>query len=111
MAVIGFILSPLSWWNDLLVNIPLAYGFALLFGFISKSLFWPALIIGYWLTNVIGFLLMHHGLRHVMTKAKERNFKKEVWNSTLISLGYTAIIIIAIKLGWLKFLPDYFNSL
>ena len=28
LGVIGFLLSPLSWWNDLLVNIPLAVAFA-----------------------------------------------------------------------------------
>ena len=27
MAFIGFMLSPLSWWNDLFVNVPLAVGF------------------------------------------------------------------------------------
>jgi len=28
LGVAGFILSPLSWWNDVIVNFPLAYGFA-----------------------------------------------------------------------------------
>lgn len=28
LAFIGFMLSPLSWWNDLFVNVPLALGFA-----------------------------------------------------------------------------------
>ena len=26
VAMIGFLLSPLSWWNDAFVNIPIAYG-------------------------------------------------------------------------------------
>jgi hypothetical protein len=25
VAALGFVLSPLSWWNDLFVNIPIAY--------------------------------------------------------------------------------------
>lgn len=39
IAVVGFVLSPLSWWNDLFVNIPLAYLFAVPFGFISEKYF------------------------------------------------------------------------
>ena len=50
-AFIGFMLSPLSWWNDLFVNVPLALAFAWL-----VSLFWPAVftasfVLGYWLRN------------------------------------------------------------
>ena len=37
LAVIGFMLSPLSWWNDAFVNFPLALGFAWL-----VAAFWPA---------------------------------------------------------------------
>jgi hypothetical protein len=47
VAIIGFILSPLSWWNDLFVNIPLAYLFAIPFGWISKQYFLPSLIVGF----------------------------------------------------------------
>ncbi|MEB3104243.1 MAG: hypothetical protein VKN17_00515, partial [Cyanobacteriota bacterium] len=25
---VGWLLSPLCWWNDLVINLPLAYGFA-----------------------------------------------------------------------------------
>lgn len=52
LVTIGFILSPLSWWNDLLVNIPLAYVFAFPFGFISKDFFFLMIILGYWITNI-----------------------------------------------------------
>lgn len=33
ITAVGYVLSPLSFWNDMLVNIPLAYGFAYLFSF------------------------------------------------------------------------------
>jgi len=48
LATVGFILSPFSWWNDLVVNIPIAYGIGYLFGRISESLFLGAMLIGYW---------------------------------------------------------------
>jgi len=62
LFIIGYMLSPLSWWNDIFVNIPLAYVFALPFGFISRNLFLPAMVVGYWITNIIGLALMHHGV-------------------------------------------------
>ena len=43
LVTAGFILSPLSWWNDLLVNIPLAYLFSLPFSILDESLFLPGL--------------------------------------------------------------------
>lgn len=54
--VVGFILSPLTWWNDLLINLPIAWLMASVF---PRSCFEPAVITSYWLTNIIGLLLMH----------------------------------------------------
>jgi hypothetical protein len=36
LALVGYMLSPLSWWNDLFVNVPLALGFAWLIGWFYK---------------------------------------------------------------------------
>jgi hypothetical protein len=37
LALIGYMLSPLSWWNDMFINVPLALAFAWVI-----SLFWPS---------------------------------------------------------------------
>ena len=37
LAVIGWVLSPLTWWNDLLVTIPIAYGFSRLLNTVGIS--------------------------------------------------------------------------
>ncbi|WFO74979.1 hypothetical protein J4526_07875 [Desulfurococcaceae archaeon MEX13E-LK6-19] len=60
LFTIGYILSPLSWWNDAVVNIPLSYVIAsILTLFFGRDLF-PLLFVGaYLFTNVLGFLLMH----------------------------------------------------
>lgn len=78
IAVIGFILSPLSWWNDLFVNIPLAYLFAIPFGYISNDYFLPAMVAGYWITNIIGFIMLHIGLFGMFKKEKKEIFKKTI---------------------------------
>ncbi len=107
LAVVGFLLSPLSWWNDLLINIPLAYLFAVPFGFISRSLFLPAMILGYWLTNLLGFLLMHHGIK---LAGKKESTKREIRKDILLSLGYTILISILIAAGVIRFPTEYFSS-
>ena len=109
LAIIGYILSPVSWWNDLFVNIPLAYIFALPFGFFSKKLFLPAMILGYWITNVIGFMMMHYGVKDVFSKEKKKYTRKELVKDIIISIIYTSIVVIFVLMGWLKFPLEYFN--
>jgi len=59
IGFIGYLLSPLSFWNDLYINLLLAYTMTLPIGFIQKNLFFHAIIISYWITNIAGFVLMH----------------------------------------------------
>ncbi len=54
----GYLLSPLSWWNDLIINVPLAYVFAILFSSLSGGFFAFWFSLGYTLSNIIGILLM-----------------------------------------------------
>jgi len=104
IVIIGFLLSPLSWWNDLIINIPISYLFAIPFAWINKSLFTPFFIIGYWLTNIGGFVLMHYGLKHLIKEdIKKDETKKEMIKLVLISLAYTILIVLLIKFKILKF--------
>lgn len=99
VGVVGFILSPLSWWNDPFVNIPLAYLFALPFDLISRRLFVPALVVGYWLTNIAGLVLMHAGVR----KLADGNVSPMKWGTAILtSLAYTGLLTALALSGWLK---------
>ncbi len=99
IAVAGYILSPLSWWNDLLVNIPLALLLARPF---SGWLYVPAFTLAYWLTNLLGFMLLHHGLRQMFSRTPV----KLHWGKlTLASLFYTAIVAILVYFDWLNLPP------
>lgn len=109
LATIGYILSPLSWWNDIIVNIPLAYIFALPFGFISKSLFAPMMVLGYFLTNIVGFVLLHHGAEDIVSKEDSIYTRKELAKDIIISFIYTFVVIVLVKIGWLKFPLEYFK--
>ena len=109
LTTIGYILSPFSWWNDLVINIPLAYAFAFPFGLISRNLFLPMMIFGYWITNVVGFMLMHHGVIDLISKEKSKYTKKEFMKDVIISILYTLVVILFVKMGWLKFPLEYFE--
>ncbi|MDX2216030.1 MAG: hypothetical protein SFY66_22385 [Oculatellaceae cyanobacterium bins.114] len=94
LFVFGYLLSPLSWWNDLFFNLPFAYGLGYLASRFSPNFFLPAAIAGYWLSNVAGILLMQLGVIEVFQgEAKERNFKKELLTGVVSSTVYTLIIL------------------
>lgn len=109
LIVAGYLLSPLSFWNDIFLNIPLAFGFGFFFGLISQSLFLPFMIIGYWLTNIIGIILMHKGIVGLASKGENKYTRRDLAKNIAISIGYTAIIIFLVQLGWLKFPTEYFQ--
>jgi hypothetical protein len=95
IGFIGFILSPLSWWNDIFVNFPLSFGFAWLIGkslnafmVIHRPLFISLFVAGYFFTNLIGFLMIHYSI-FGLKKNQRGSVKKQV----AASLVYTLIII------------------
>lgn len=100
---LGYILSPLSWWNDTFINLPIAYFIGILFGLISKRFFLPAMIIGYWLTNITGLMLMHCGTREIFNCGNSQiKVKNTILKNIFISTGYTAVIIILVVFKILK---------
>ena len=107
LAFIGFMRSPLSWWNDLFVNIPLALALAWL-----VSLFWPAVftasfVLGYWLTNVLGLVLMQKGAQQALSETPKPYTRRQLAADLGISLAYTLLIVALIQHGVLKPLPEY----
>ncbi len=67
----GYILSPLSFWNDAFVNIPLAYAAALIASMlVGGGVFPAAFFAAYLASNVAGLLMMHVAVRGVKLEAK-----------------------------------------
>ena len=108
LATLGFILSPLTWWNDLVVNIPLAYLISTPFALIGEKLFLPAFIIAYWLTNLLGFLLLHWGSQGLI---KNTYYIPNIKHSLILSFTYSAIIIMMVMLGWIASPLTYIEKL
>jgi hypothetical protein len=110
VAFIGYMLSPLSWWNDLFVNVPLALVFAWVISAFYKPAFGPSLVIGYWLTNVLGFVLMHKGAQTMLSDKERKYSQRDLLKDVAISLLYTALILVLVKTGVLKPFQGYFSK-
>src|SRR2546422_234825 len=110
LALVGFMLSPLSWWNDLFVNVPLALAFAWVVSLFYRPAFEVSLIVGYWLTNVLGFILMHKGAQKALTEKPGRYSPRDLLRDVGISLLYTGLIVGLLKLGILKPIENYFSN-
>lgn len=98
LLVIGYLLSPLCWWNDLIINLPIAYGFGQLCSLLASNLLIPGAIAGYWLSNIVGIMLMQTGVLTVLQEqSSARNFKQELITGILTSTAYTALIVILLQ--------------
>ncbi len=110
LVFIGYMLSPLSWWNDMFVNVPLALAFAWGVSAFYPRAFGPMVVLGYWLTNVAGFILMHKGAQHALAKDPVSYSRLELLKEVGISLLYTLVIVALVKGGVLKPLQGYFPA-
>src|SRR5438045_7422757 len=108
LAVVGFMLSPLSWWNDLFVNVPLALTFAWVLSLIYKPAFEISLIVGYWLTNILGLFLLQKGGQQLLTGKDRPYSRRELVRDIGVALLYTALIVALLKFGVLKPIKNYF---
>jgi hypothetical protein len=108
LAVVGYMLSPLSWWNDAFVNVPLAVGFAWVVAAFYKPAFAPAVVVGYWLTNVLGFVLMHKGAQQALSAEERKYSRRELVKDLGVSLAYTLLILVLLQAGVLKPFQHYF---
>ncbi|MEH2071922.1 MAG: hypothetical protein V7K47_27860 [Nostoc sp.] len=97
--VLGYLLSPLCWWNDLIFNLPIAYAFGYGCSLFFPKLLLPCSIIGYWLSNIVGILLMQFGSQEIFQKEpKKHNLKKELFTGLISSTAYTLLILLLIQL-------------
>lgn len=108
LALVGFVLSPLSWWNDLFVNVPLAVGFGWLVALIYRPAFEPAVVAGYWITNVLGLVLLQKGIRRAVARENLKPYsRRDLLRDALASFAYTLVIAVLIKLGIVRPLAEY----
>ncbi len=96
IGTIGFILSPASWWNDLVVNIPLALIMAKAAQIMLPMVRFDILfIVSYWITNIVGIVMMIYGYGKAV---KPEMSRKSLIISLLIATIYTILAVFVIDL-------------
>ncbi len=97
---IGWMLSPLTFWNDVFVNIPIAYLCATLLVRVIKADFLFLVLIFYWLSNGLGILMMYLSGKSIM---QDKSNRLQALVTLLITVViYSVIIIILNRTGILK---------
>ena len=97
---IGWLLSPLTFWNDAFVNIPLSYLLAnLLVRFININFLWLVLA-SYWLTNVLGLWMMYAAGKGIL--AEGRGIFREALKLILTMAAYSAVLVFLHYIGLLR---------
>jgi hypothetical protein len=99
LVFIGYMLSPLSWCNDPFVNWPLALVCAWVVSWFYKPAFTASLVLAYWLTNVLGFVLMQKGGATIISEEDQLYSRKCLCRDLVISLLYTLVIVVLVKMG------------
>jgi hypothetical protein len=107
LALVGYMLSPLSWWNDAFVNVPLALVFAWIVSAFYKPAFEISWVVGYWLTNVAGLVLMHKGAQKMLSEEEKKYSWRSLARDVGVSLLYTALIVALVKWGIFKPIASY----
>lgn len=107
VTFIGYMLSPLSWWNDLYVNIPLAYAIAWPISYLGKNSFLTAFVAAYWLTNLLGFMLMHCAANSSVDGCEKGISRKRLLLDIGIALLYSMAMVALVKYGYLKPPTEY----
>ena len=97
---IGWMLSPLTFWNDVFVNIPISYLCASLAVRFIKTDFLFLVLIFYWLSNLFGILMMIFSGKSIIEDKSNRLHALITLLVTVVI--YSVIIIILNRTGILK---------
>lgn len=103
---VGYMLSPLSWWNDLFFNLPIAYGFAYSLNWMFDDAFMILTVIGYWLSNILGILMMQWGTFDLVFEERQSNLKRDIILGLAGSTLYTVVIVLLWYLNIIQ-TPDF----
>jgi hypothetical protein len=65
--------------------------------------------VGYWLTNVVGFVLMQQGAVTALQKEGQGSKSQSLRNGLITSTVYTVAIVVLIQFHILE-MPDFLNG-
>lgn len=107
---IGYMLSPLSWWNDLVFNLPIALVFGYSVSWFNSHWFIPGTILGYWISNVLGMVMMQFGAVDLLVADENRNTSRDLWIGFGGATLYTVIAAALVYFHVLE-IPEFLMDL
>ncbi|BFM40416.1 hypothetical protein [Synechocystis sp. LKSZ1] len=110
LIFLGFLLSPACWWNDLLINLPLAYVFGRFCSWFIPQLLLPGVILGYWFSNLVGIVLMHIGAQQAFQKGNQNVSLQDQIKSGLITSTTFTLVILSLAYFQVVDLSNYIPS-
>ncbi len=96
----GFLLSPLTWWNDIFINLPLAIALAWPLRWLWPGLFEAGVAAAFVLTNVLGLWLMHVGARGLVKKPATPA-PHHLMRDVLLGVLYAVVVGVLVRSGLL----------
>jgi hypothetical protein len=97
---IGWLLSPLTPWNDAFLNLPLAYVAASLVNRVLPNSFPVVFLASYWLTNLAGILLvLWSGHRLLKERPLQVHATRRLWVWMVL---FSLLILFLIWRGWVR---------
>jgi len=109
LFLVGWTLSPFTWWNDAFVNIPISYALANIFFFMTHLNFGFLVLIIYWFTNILGIYFMWTSGKGIMATSKNR-FSALIFIAITVAL-YSAIMIYIDRHGNLLPITKYVEKI
>ena len=97
---VGWVLSPFTFWNDAFVNIPLSYIAANLLLRIVHMRFVTMMLICYWISNVLGLIMMYVSGRGLVKGGK--GLARELVKLLLTMALYSIMLVLLAKIGILR---------
>ncbi|MEL6939169.1 MAG: hypothetical protein AAFO84_08250 [Cyanobacteria bacterium J06598_1] len=107
---LGYMLSPLSWWNDVFFNLPIALVFGYGVSWLNPHWFIPGTLVGYWLSNVLGMVMMQFGAMDIVLSEEKQNVTRDAWIGFGSATLYTVVVAVLIYYHILD-VPDFLTDL
>ena len=107
---VGYMLSPLSWWNDVFFNLPIALVVGYAIGWLHQGWFFPGTIAGYWLSNVVGMVMLQFGATDILWETEPRRPRRDLLIGFGSSTLYTLVIVALVYCHILE-IPDFLTDL
>ncbi|MFH1868925.1 MAG: hypothetical protein ABH843_08150 [Candidatus Omnitrophota bacterium] len=104
----GWVLSPFTWWNDAFINMPLSYFLANIIYSVTGVNFQLLVICSYWVTNIIGLLLIYLGGKSIIINSRRKLYS--VIMIIIVTLAYSGVMIYLDTHGKLLPLKEYFKK-